>query len=199
MLGAKYQVLGRWHPAWSAGSVPTRLEESDPGERFVASSGAGSSWVPIPTSPLEPKGRKEGRNGRLSRPIMINHGFVLGTRIALASETPAMMTSALLRCRRRPRNARTRRSRRSRRKSPNRQSRRAGASTRRRRSDGGGKDQMRFPYDFNPPPNRSRMKGTDAQREEWWQIRCWRKPRLIAVGVTTKAMAPSQAKSTAAS
>jgi hypothetical protein len=45
---------------------------------------------------------------------------------------------------------------------------------------------MRFPYDFNPPPNRSRMKGTDAQREEWWQIRCWLKPRLIAVGVTTE-------------
>jgi hypothetical protein len=45
---------------------------------------------------------------------------------------------------------------------------------------------MRHPYDFNPPPIRTQMRGTVTQREEWWHIRCWLKPRLFAIGVNNK-------------
>jgi hypothetical protein len=45
---------------------------------------------------------------------------------------------------------------------------------------------MRHPWDFNPPPNRSQMMGTATQREGWWHIRCWLKPRLLAIGVTNQ-------------
>jgi hypothetical protein len=34
---------------------------------------------------------------------------------------------------------------------------------------------MRHRWDFDPPPCR------DAQREAWWRIRCWLKPRAWAV------------------
>jgi hypothetical protein len=40
---------------------------------------------------------------------------------------------------------------------------------------------MRHRWDFDPPPIRTTMQGTDAQREEWWRIRCWLKPRALAV------------------
>jgi hypothetical protein len=45
---------------------------------------------------------------------------------------------------------------------------------------------MRHRWDFNPPPLRTQMRGTATQREEWWHIRCWLKPRLFAIGVTNK-------------
>jgi hypothetical protein len=41
-------------------------------------------------------------------------------------------------------------------------------------------------WDARPPRNRAEMNGTDAQRAEWWQIRCWLKPRLFAAGATGK-------------
>jgi hypothetical protein len=40
---------------------------------------------------------------------------------------------------------------------------------------------MRHRWDFDPPPIRTNMRGTDAQREEWWHIRCWLKPRAWAI------------------
>jgi hypothetical protein len=52
-----------------------------------------------------------------------------------------------------------------------------------RRTEG---ETMRHPYDFNSPPIRTQMRGTVTQREEWWHIRCWLKPRLFAIGVNNK-------------
>ena len=40
---------------------------------------------------------------------------------------------------------------------------------------------MRHRWDYDPPPVRTTMVGTDAQREAWWRIRCWLKPRAWAV------------------
>jgi hypothetical protein len=46
---------------------------------------------------------------------------------------------------------------------------------------------MRHRWDFDPPPCLATFAGTDAQREEWWRIRCWLKPRMFAVpGMTNK-------------
>jgi len=40
---------------------------------------------------------------------------------------------------------------------------------------------MRHRWDYDPPPCRATMRGTDAEREAWWRIRCWLKPRAWAV------------------
>jgi hypothetical protein len=40
---------------------------------------------------------------------------------------------------------------------------------------------MRHRWDYDPPINRATMRGTDAEREAWWRIRCWLKPRAFAV------------------
>lgn len=46
---------------------------------------------------------------------------------------------------------------------------------------------MRHRWDYDPPPCRATMRGTDAEREAWWRIRCWLKPRAWAVpGVSEK-------------
>ena len=41
-------------------------------------------------------------------------------------------------------------------------------------------------WDKRPPQNRSTLQVSYIQREQWWHIRCWLKPRLFAAGVTQK-------------
>ena len=38
-------------------------------------------------------------------------------------------------------------------------------------------------WDQRPPQNRSTLAVSYIQREQWWHIRCWLKPRLFALGV----------------
>ena len=39
-------------------------------------------------------------------------------------------------------------------------------------------------WEMRPPRNRSTLQVSYIQREQWWHIRCWLKPRLFAAGVT---------------
>ena len=41
-------------------------------------------------------------------------------------------------------------------------------------------------WDKRPPQNRSTLQVSFIQREQWWHIRCWLKPRLFAAGMTQK-------------